>query len=344
MAYQFITQIEYEQYLSEAAKELLLQKKYISLPPLQQIRLLCLTYKNELANAIGKNKASDIEKLYLLGTRLVFQTRSFLLQDEIMFALGATSPEGKLETVLLSQDELFSQLRYSIKSGAMKLSESLGDLNITNQIDVDPENMWSKIATAASFSWPGDRGEQKLFQLGNGKYRKRFYRKNSADINVWVRFSGKWHTVRKYYQKQGAMMFFNDGWLYEWFLSFIQQVENVEKLKNSLNTETPLLPLMENSALDNIRGYQGGDFKDAYGRQIQAKMGNKKIISIKSINMVVDQLLMHIDNYYLQVNNPEIKKQQLAQNFMKLFSHGQETINREYDKIVDDMLKNLKLT
>ena len=63
-------------------------------------------------------------------------------------------------------------------------------------------------------------------------------------------------------------MFFNEGWLYEWFLNFTKTQEHVEQLLNSINTDTPLWPLMNASKLDNIPGYKGGDLKDALGRQI----------------------------------------------------------------------------
>ena len=57
-----------------------------------------------------------------------------------------------------------------------------------------------------------------------------YYQKDSSDKNVYVRYSeGRKKAKRNYYyKKNNEYLFYNQGWLYEWYLTYINKSEEHE--------------------------------------------------------------------------------------------------------------------
>jgi hypothetical protein len=54
---------------------------------------MCLLF--EKFSPIDSNTPDMRKEIYRLGAQIVFSLRSFLLQSEILFTIGAISPDGK---------------------------------------------------------------------------------------------------------------------------------------------------------------------------------------------------------------------------------------------------------
>lgn len=339
--FEYISNSEIQELLTEASRNLLNEKSYTTLPKIEQIYLLCSIFQQQIQLAKNNSDERILEMTYSLGMRIVYQTRSFLLNENMLFSIGSESPLGNLQHKLISQEKIFGMIELDLKYKVIRLNtelESFKNIESTN-LEKWEAQLWPKVKEAAYFDWRG-KGKHKKNKFGGNRF---YYQSDESDINVWARYSGKYHNLYRYYNKNGKLMFFNEGWLYEWFSNYIQNEQRVEQLRNSFkeNKGTPLAPLMESGKLENIKAYQGGDYIDALGRQIQAKKDNTKLISFYSIEKVIQDmmtsLLIYKTNLTIGVPNSSRK---LAQEFTNIFTH-KETINKDYDSIVDNILQNL---
>lgn len=328
--------------MKEAANELISEEQYNVLPPLQQIKTMCLLF--ERFSPIDSNTAEMKKEIYSLGAKIVFSLRSFLLQSEIVFTIGAISQNGQqLSTTSYAQDEVLRNLNVNLKNRQIELSTSLEKFN-DNSLDTY-SSLWPQILNAASFDWKtGTKYEQKIYTTSRNK-RKWVYRKMEPDTNVWVRYymRQKQRMLSYYYDKGNFNLTqYNHGWLYEWFQAYIQDPENAEQLQQAFlsNSKTPLAGMMSGSVRENIPGYKGGDYQLANGIWAQAKYGNRRVVTFNSIKVVISSILSDIIKYE---SNKNYSKEQLAQDLSKTFT-DYRTINESYDKIVSTILSQLKLT
>lgn len=340
-SFKFIDYNDLDPIMKEAANELIIEERYNLLPPLQQIKTMCLLFqKFSLTNS---NSQEMRKEAYSLGAKIVFSLRSFLLQDEILFTIGAISPDGqRLSTTTYTQDQVLNNLHINLKNAQVELQSSLELFNSSN-LDTY-SSLWPQILNAASFEWDEGYDQQKIYITSRNKRRK-VYSKPGIDTNVWVRYyqRGRQRNLAYYYDKGNFnLVSYNNGWLYEWFQGYIQDPANAEQLAAAFKSgsNTPLLGMMSNAKRDNIAGYKGGDYQLANGQFAQAKYGNKRIITFKSIHKVIDKILICIQQYE---KGGQHSKEQLAKDFSNIFTH-KETINNSYMNIVDTMLKQLQLT
>lgn len=339
--FEFINFSDLNEIMKQAANELISEEQYNILPPLQQIKIMCLLFQK--FSPIDSNTPEMRKEIYSLGAKIVFSLRSFLLQSEIIFTVGAISPDGKqLSTTTYTQDQVLNNLNINLKSSQVELSSSLEIFN-SEKIDTY-SSLWPQILNAASYSW--DMGYDNKRQYITSRNKKRYvYSKPGIDTNVWVRYyqRQKMKFFTYYYDKGGFnLVSYNHGWLYEWFQNYIQDSNNAEQLKNAFlsGSRTPLAGMMSGAERENIPGYKGGDYQLANGQWAQAKYGNKRIITFNSIKTVISKVLSYITQFEGQSN---YSKETLAKDLINTFTE-KRTINESYEKITDTLLSSLKLT
>ena len=257
-----------------------------------------------------------------LATIFIFELRSFLLNDEIVFQLGGTYTDEDNNTVLaeklLGQREMLKGLRASLSGEAMVLQGELERFSASDKINNSMLNkMWKQVLQATDVSeYQGSgkvAGANKKRILDNKKVF--FYQNSNVDLNVWFRFAGKYHQLLTYYARgQNDVSFFNKGWLYEWFKAYTVDPENVYVLQNAFATsKTPLDQMI--GQMDNVPGYKGGDYSLGHGKgSAQAKYGNDKIISFTNVLQVIYKINSILQEWKKQ-NDPQIAADELFNLF-----------------------------
>lgn len=339
--FEFISLGDLNDIMRQAAAELISEEQYELLPPLQQIKMMCLLF--EKFSLIDSNTPEMRKEIYRLGAQIVFSLRSFLLQNEILFTIGAISPDGKqLSTTTYSQDEVLNNLNVNLKSAQVELSSALETFN-SEKLDTY-SSLWPQILTAASYDWDMGYDEKRIY-ITSRKKRRYVYSKPGRDTNVWVRYyqrqKAKFFTY--YYDKGGFdLVSYNHGWLYEWFQNYIQDPDNAQQIQSAFlsGSKTPLQGMMSGAQRENIPGYKGGDYQLANGKWAQAKYGNKRIITFASIKTVISNVLKFINKYESGSN---YSKEQLAKDLTNTFTDI-HTINDSYDNIANTILSSLRLT
>lgn len=285
-------------------------------------------------NTIRKN---TFKQIILTGGFLVFRLRQFLLQETIYYSLGVTDENGQLYHRQMSQDELWSSitnrntlaLRSSLSSKAILLSKSLEKFNENDFEQVGTLNLWPQILKLA-FGGPAIKDPS---DPSYGKY----YQKDNKDDNVYVRYTEGRKVAKRnyYYKKDGQFLFYNQGWLYEWYLTYINAAEeNEEKLRRSIRNNS-IYPIIY--GMDNIAGITAGDFIDAQGRQVQAKFHNQQIISFNNILNILKDIRSLLLEF---MKNPD-DTENMAEQFTNLFTSDDMSVdhlNTTYNEIVEKQL------
>lgn len=289
------------------------------------------SYKN-----VRKN---NFQQIILFGGFLVFRIRQFLLKETIFYSLGAQDEFGELFQREFSQDELWSQIvgknnlamRASLSSNALKISASLENFK-KNQDEfksVGIIGQWKRILSLGTVASKEDAKKP-----GGSKI---FYPKKTPDNNVFLRFQG--NKVAHYYNKGGDTYFFyNKGWLYEWYLTYINKSEeNAQILQSSLD-QGIIAPIIY--GMDSTEGIQSGDFIDLQNRQIQAKFHNQQIITFKNILEALQKINTTLEQL---VKTPE-EVQEAAQSFAALFTTQESAsrLNKNYNTIIEKQLQHLE--
>lgn len=288
-------------------------------------------------NKIRKN---TFKQITLIGALLVFRIRQFLLQESITFSLGATDDKGQLFERQITQDELFERigqqrlkLRSSLSSHAIMLSKSLERYNNEDFKQVGELNLWPSILQLA-FGGPREKNN------GNDiDTRPKFYQKDSADENVYVRYSEGKRQILQYYYDRNKLIYFNRGWLYEWYMEYLSEnPENEIELSKHILKHS-LAPLFEGRRIDSVEGYKGGDYISATGQQMQAKYFNQQMITFTSIITVLKEMQ---NIFTIWKNGYDIEK--ASESFAKLFTDDAtviEKLNTTYSNIINQQLLSL---
>ena len=340
--FEFISFSDLNESMRLVAQELVAEERYNILPPLQQIKTMCLLFQK--FSPIESNTAEMRKEIYALGAKIIFSLRSFLLQSEILFTVGAMSPDGtQLSTTTYTQDQVLNNLKVNLTNSQIELSSTLEAFN-NEKLDTY-SSLWPQIVNATEYTWNSNiKYETRKYITSKNKARF-IYRKPFADTNVWFRYyqRQKVRLLTYYYDKGGFdLVAYNKGWLYEWFQEYIQDPDNAEQLRNAFDSHsnTPLSGMMSEVQRENIPGYKGGDYQQANGKWAQAKYGNRRIITFTSIKTVISNVLKYITQFEAQ---SDYSKEQLAKDLTNTFT-DRRTINDSYDKITNTILSSLKLT
>lgn len=285
-------------------------------------------------------RKNTFKQIVLTGGFLTFRLRQFLLQETIYYSLGATDERGQLFQREMSQDELWSSstnkntlaLRSSLSSKAILLSKSLEKFNKDDFQQVGSLNLWPKVLDLA-FGGPSVKDPS---DPSYGKY----YQKDNKDDNVYVRYTeGRRKAKKNYYYKKGEeFLFYNQGWLYEWYLTYINKsIEHEQFLQQSIKNNT-IAPIMY--GMDNVAGITAGDFVDAKGRQVQAKFHNQQIITFNNILNMLLEIKTILSEFIKHPTDSQI----MAEKFVNIFTSDDASVNHlntTYNEIVEKQLLSL---
>lgn len=296
--------------------------------------------KRSYTYSYAELRKNTFRQITLVGALVVFRLREFLLQEQIIFSLGVTDSYGQLYERQISQDELFDKVvpggkrlkvRSSLSEHAILLSKSLETFKVNeNYQQVGELNLWPSILKLA-FDGP------RIAKSGDDKKEgdTDYYQKDSADKNVYVRYSeGKKQILSYYYLKNGYFQYYNQGWLYEWYMEYLSSSAEAEKILQGFINKQSIEPII--SKMDKLEVYKGGDYVSLKNQQMQAKYSNQQMISYVSILKV----LKEIDDILSKWNeNCSIKD--MSEEFVKLFTNDTDAVdklNNNYSKIIQDQL------
>ena len=133
-------------------------------------------------------------------------------------------------------------------------------------------------------------------------------------------------------------MYFIAGLLYEWYMEYITSSEYAEeKLQKQLQNHTIGVLIQP---VDRVEGYKGGDYIDQITMsQVQAKFGNKKMISFVSIKTVYDEISIILSQLLSQEKNI----QEIEKKVEELFTDPSiiSGLNKDYSTIISQQLELL---
>ena len=301
-------------------------------------------------------RTKTFNKIMLVSAAVVFKVREFLLQEQLIFSLGVTDAEGNLYERQITSDQLFSTqgaMRGSGSRRAVVLSTALEKYEIANKqwqqefnsslnLAVAP-GVWQQIQNLAY------RGAFATSKRNNDfieQNEKTFYRHYDPDINVYIQYSGQKGKRNRFYYDLGGgnLSFFNNGWLYEWLITFLKTApqEDIDKflqmMDNQASSSTPLEIFMKK--MDSIPGYKGGDYQDDRF-QYQAKFANPQVISYHSINLALSEIRTILKTWLIG----QAEVEDATEAFLNLLTESDtQLINKSYTDIVEQQLLKLLVT
>lgn len=346
--FEFLTIDDLKDCLDEASITLLQNAGYQTMPVLEQIKKLCVIFQQKISDTTIDN--SQIKNTYLLGMKIVYYLRAFLLQEQIIFSIGAESPTGELSVKEINQQEIFNSINVNLETCQLELNSAIERFDPDN-VNQSISDLWKKVVLAAKFDWSEGYDTKKIY-ITSGKKRRYVYSKPNPDTNVWVRYymKQKQRYLTRYYNKSLNdsslnLIGYNQGWLYEWFQEYIQDKESQLQLQAAFdaNSNSPLSGMFLGAVRENIEGYKGGDYIDAQGQQVQAKFKNKRIATFNTIKTVIANIIEIINDYEKTLSGEDTAViQKMAQRFLQLFTDKRIKINYSYEKIVDQLISPLQ--
>lgn len=271
-------------------------------PFFQEVKLLhsaCNSFYNYLTK-LENNKSNNTEEIIKRGTVLLFQIRKFITGESLKFVVAGTTSKNNLKERAYTQEQIMSEaglsnLTVSMSNGQVELASQLERLKSLEDAKTSLNQQWQKIL---KYGFTENYKEEEHItdidgQEKGNKVTYNFYKKASADINVYIRFvaRAKRNTITYYYNLQEnvnineveqlkGMKSYDTGWLYQW-LKLHSKVEIDE------GSYTPLKALMtaDTSIRENVPGIKGGDnlvTKEQYKHQ------NLRIITINNIKDILN--------------------------------------------------------
>lgn len=298
----------------------------------QQLLALCrvFTAKVEIAKSerqyygnsyysskkIGAGKRIKKEELMVYGARLNYAIRQFLTGEEIVFHIGARVGGQYGSDAFVSQKDVMKNFS-RIGRNAIGLTHAIERMLIENSQEKSDElfvNKWKIIEQLVNVqNEPYNKNSVKQVGWDSKENRAIYaYQKQKADFKVYIKFSGKNHRRSKYYDLNGGLVGFNNGWLWEWYDSIYNSgnVELLEQVHQSIGAGS-IKPLF--LGFDRTPGLKQGDYMDKKGRQIQNKYDNMQIISYNNILKVLYELTPALEVFVANNDN-----QQAAENLLAI--------------------------
>ncbi len=293
------------------------KKESNDLTAAQQLLALCEIFtnkvifsKNSSTTSMRRKKNTEVERSDLLvyGARLIYQLRSFLTQEEIIFHIGVKSQGKYSSSAKIPQSvvmENFTALGGSKKAVGLtyKLEKQLTQANSNDTMHFI--NKWKRIELLASVSPKDSYTESGMYIQDKSEKAFQLLQKKTADMKVYYTIKqlpgeGDRKAIRsKYYNLESGMYGFNDGWLWEWYDTIYNSKDatTILNIHHSIDAGD-LEPLFLTS--DNIPGIKQGDYLSRMGEQVQDKYNNEKIISYNSIIEIMNELTNLLRVYVLE--------------------------------------------
>ena len=306
-----------------------------------------LKYNTDDLVVSDKNQA--FLQLMTFGAQLVYRIRTLLLKEDIDYYIGGQDPSGKqLYQKYMPQSAILPALKANLSSGAVLLDAEIEKIENLDKVASHINFLWQQIQYLSDVSSFDNKSATKditlysyTFVNKSGKninvYRH-YYQKPSDDTRVFIRYQNQRTKKNKlsYYDINGRMSFFNQGWLYEWFSEYLNQEHGYTTLFSSLVEDKSLSVMMKKT--DTVAGYKGGDF--AIGKQqVQAKFGNLRVISFKSIVTVLTSLQDGLQAYVAAMSE-ENKDKAIAQIAQIFAADNIEQINKAGTQVILDNVRD----
>lgn len=295
----------------------------------QQLLALCEIFTNKVTFPENSKKISMRRKsnvgversdLLVYGARLIYQLRSFLTQEEIIFHIGVKSQGKYSNSAKIPQSVVmknFTALGGNKRAVGLtyQLEKQLTQANSNDTVHFI--NKWKRIELLASVSpKKGSYIESGMYIQDKSEKAFQLLQKKTADMKVYYTIKqlpgeGDRKAIRsKYYNLESGMYGFNDGWLWEWYDTIYntKDASTILDIHHSVDAGD-LEPLFLTS--DNIPGIKQGDYLSRMGQQVQNKYNNEKIISNNSIIEIMKTLTELLRAYVLE-GQPEIAANKLT--------------------------------
>lgn len=283
----------------------------------QQLLALCeiftnkvTFFKNSRTTSMRRKNNVEVERSDLLvyGARLIYQLRSFLTQEEIIFHIGVKSQGKYSNSAKIPQSvvmENFTALGGNKKAVGLtyQLEKQLTQANSNDTVHFI--NKWKRIELLASVSPKDPYIESGMYIKDKSEKAFQLLQKKTADMKIYYTIKqlpgeGDRKAIRsKYYNLESGMYGFNDGWLWEWYDTIYNSKDatTILNIHHSIDAGD-LEPLFLTS--DNIPGIKQGDYLSRMGEQVQDKYNNEKIISYNSIIEIMNELTNLLRVYVLE--------------------------------------------
>lgn len=283
----------------------------------QQLLALCEIFtnkvifsKNSKSTSMRRKKNTGVERsdLLIYGARLIYQLRSFLTQEEIIFHIGVKSQGKYSNSAKIPQSvimENFTALGGNKRAVGLtyQLEKQLTQANSNDTVHFI--NKWKRIELLASVSPKDSYIESGMYIQDKSEKAFQLLQKKTADMKVYYTIKqlpgeGDRKAIRsKYYNLESGMYGFNDGWLWEWYDTIYNSKDafTILNIHHSIDAGD-LEPLFLTS--DNIPGIKQGDYLSRMGQQVQDKYNNEKIISYNSIIEIMNELTNLLRTYVLE--------------------------------------------
>lgn len=292
-----------------------------------------------------ENNRERVQNIMFIGTQFIFELRSFLLDDEIQFWLGGEYVDdngvSQLAEKRLKQDQMLKDIRASLSSKAMLLKGELDNFKanevLLQQHSVDLNAIWQDLLEASdTMDFSYTKGRQPDLIMNNRSY----YQNPNRDTNMYVKYSTAKHIASQYYLLDGALEYFNTGWLWEWVRGLSLIEERITQIEQQIFDNPHPIALVFQGR-DSIAGIKGGDFVIGPGRgSAQAKYGNHQIITFTSIISIIKQINAILIRFKASFPNETTKyAQQLYDLFIDESLASSLTMNA--NATIERMLENL---
>ena len=292
------------------------------------------------------NQISDAEeqKLMVFAAQLIYTLRTFIHNEEITFHMASRTADGKYQnSAFIPQQEILSSFSAVSNKGIEVTLAVQRDLIAQYSNDqkfaIQRKNMWNQVEYLAD-PITGRASNKIDVRKPGAKQAHWAYQNLKSDLMVYIAYHGNGNYT-KYYDMEGngkreSLMFFNNGWLWEWYNKILYGGSDEEYLDVSgALMRGSLRPIMLGP--DYTPGTKEGDFQDLYGRQIQSKYGNTKIISYNNIRHILYDLEGSLVQYIAEGQKSSSKLIEVLQEhfFPEAAMNGDKFAN----EIADDLLK-----
>lgn len=353
----YVSKQEFNEILDWCCKELGISAQELQKTPIEKMRLICNEFKTQIMRSLGNsssvtsellenNYTSNQQNIYKVGAVFLYQLRSFLTQDEIIFNIGHYYKDKNgtqhLGNKYVEQNEIFSikSLKGKITKAGFVIDKNLINVKTTDIINKNQNNLIKQVLNYAEARYD-DLGLVETVIKSNG-HKHKAYHNRKADEDALIMLSGSKHRITYYYLlDMNKTMQYNNGWLYEWANNYIAINGSVALETSMYHPTTPLKKLMRSSQRDNIQGLMGGDYKGKVNgrqRQIQSKLDNSKIISLINIYNSVIEIGEAINGFGTTYKSRGFQKE-LSSKFASAFTNTK--INTQCDALINKQLKQL---